>query len=366
MEHLIFSAKFRLKEGTSLDEIEDLAEATMARFNLSSLMHTTVGRPGQGGLSYFERQCLSIAVEIMAKPRILFLESPTADLDTTSALFIARSLKKLVNAKGITVCATLHEPRRDTLELFDSLMLLGLGGKLVYSGPVRKIGNYFKKLNYYLHEGEGMTDWLTDIATGRLAPPVKRSKRSKDKKGDSMHTTNSSTHSVKKVMFAIAGKVLETGSSDDPKERVASIKTKPFDNPNEQAKATCEMLCDHLHEYIRGLPDKKRCEYDPPEPYSLPRNRRRDFMYQLGCQLSRLLIIAERNWFTRFRDTTIIVVAVVLVTLMDGVARPTEGADMRVLNYENLAEPISAEALLLEFPSLFAFATSGIRDNITT
>jgi ABC-2 type transporter len=324
-----------------------------------------------------ERRCLSLGMEIMAKPRILFLECPTLDLDNTSALFIARSLRKFVDSQGITICSTLHHPRQDCLDLFDNLLLLGAAGRLVYNGPVSKIGKYFKKLNYYLHDGEGMTDWLLDISAGRLAPPVKRRKRSKRttvvKPGSSGDSRTNSTGdsafqmerqpSVKKVMFAIDGKVVPGGVE---KERVACIATRPFDSSSEQAKATCDMLYEHLDEYLHSLPDEKRSQYEPPKPYSLPRNRQKDFLYQLGCQLSRSLIIAERNWFSGFLDTTIIVVTVVLVTVMDGVAVPTKGQDMRGLNYYNLAEPIAAEALLLEFPTLFSYATTGVKDNIAT
>ena len=48
--------------------------------------------------------------------------------------------------------------------------------------------------------------------------------------------------SVKRVMFEIEGKVVPAGEA----ERIPSIATKPFDKTHEKAKATCELLSNHL------------------------------------------------------------------------------------------------------------------------
>lgn len=377
-EQFVFSGKLRLREDTPLDEIEDLAEATMASLNLSSVMHERVGHVKHGGLSELQRRCLSIGLEIMAKPRILFLEAPIRDLDPSSALFMFHSLKKLGRAQGMTICSTLHQPRKDCFDLFDSLLLLGVGGKLVYSGPVRKVFKYMNHLNFYLHDGESFTDWVVDIASGRLKPPVRKKKRNKRKNvlpGDSTHSTKTAHSSksgvsfqlerqpsVKKVMFELAGRVVAGGAE---KETVASLITKPFDTEAERAKATCNLLADHLRDYIKGLAKKKRVDYDPPNPYSLPRDREKaHFLDQLGIQLQRLLILAERNWSRTFLDTTILCVAVALVSWTEGVAQPTVETSLRNLNFESVAEPTSAGVLLLEFPHLFGYAVRGIREDI--
>ena len=81
-----------------------------------------------------------------------------------------KSLKNLVDVQGVTVCSVIHQPRKFIFELFDSLILLGVGGNLVYHGPVSKCEKYFKMLKYDLPAGESIADWLIDISSGDLAP----------------------------------------------------------------------------------------------------------------------------------------------------------------------------------------------------
>ena len=377
-ENLMFSGMFQLPEGTPLVEIEDLADVTMANLGLSRVMHAK-----EGGLSGVEKKRVSIGLELMKKPRIIFVERPIKGLDASSALLIIRSLKKLVDVQGITVCSTLDQSRRDAFELFDSLILLGSGGKLVYHGKVSKVGKYFNSLNYYLPAGEGITDWILDIATGRLPPPVKRNKlakRGKQKNQESptrsdadSKTTGTTAESsvefatekkrVKRVTFAIAER---TASGSDEKENLAGHTTKPFDSAPEQAKATCQLLNDFWIKHVKNLSRKKHARYASPPPFSLPKKKEQPpLSNQLGCQLMRSLILMERNWLTRFIDTTVISIAVILITLMDDTAQPTKDSPIaRDVNYDSITGPGSEESIILEFPKLFAYAIQGIQSDI--
>lgn len=52
--------------------------------------------------------------------------------------------------------------------MFDSLILLGVGGQIVYHGPTEGAESYFDRLEYKLPKGESVADWLIDISSGRL------------------------------------------------------------------------------------------------------------------------------------------------------------------------------------------------------
>ena len=80
-----------------------------------------------------------------------------------------QSLKHLVQNQGMTICSVIHQPRKTIFELFDSLILLGVGGNLVYHGPTDSALKYFTKMNYALPEGESLADWLIDISSGELS-----------------------------------------------------------------------------------------------------------------------------------------------------------------------------------------------------
>lgn len=72
-ENFIFSGRFQLPPDTTPQEIEDLADATMASLGLSRVMHSIVGDVTRRGVSGGEKKRVNIGLELMAKPQILFL-----------------------------------------------------------------------------------------------------------------------------------------------------------------------------------------------------------------------------------------------------------------------------------------------------
>ncbi len=93
---------------------------------------------------------------------------PTSGLDARAAFLVMESLKRLVYSQGTTVVAVIHQPRTDIYDMFDSLMLLGIGGRTVYHGPATKCRDYFEKMGYTLKEGESQADWFLDISSGDI------------------------------------------------------------------------------------------------------------------------------------------------------------------------------------------------------
>ena len=48
----------------------------------------------------------------------------------------------------MTVVAVLHQPRYEIFEMFDDVLLLGKGGKMVYFGPGNRCEDYFERYLY--------------------------------------------------------------------------------------------------------------------------------------------------------------------------------------------------------------------------
>jgi len=167
-ENLLFAGKFRLPKGTSSGDINFIAEQTMSSLGLSRVADSIVGDVTVRGISGGERKRLNIGIEMMAKPSILFLDEPTSGLDATSALQVMKALKALVDHQGVTICSAIHQPRKFIFELFDWLILLGIGGKNLYHGPTTGAAPYFTNLHYILPPSESVADWLLDISSGHL------------------------------------------------------------------------------------------------------------------------------------------------------------------------------------------------------
>jgi len=93
---------------------------------LSASIDVQVGIPGKSGLSVEQRKRLTIAVELVANPSIIFMDEPTSGLDARAAAIVMRAVRNIVNT-GRTIVCTIHQPSIDIFESFDELLLLKVG-----------------------------------------------------------------------------------------------------------------------------------------------------------------------------------------------------------------------------------------------
>lgn len=79
-----------------------------------------IGLPGINGLSTEQRKRLTIAVELVANPSIIFMDEPTSGLDARAAAIVMRTVRNTVDT-GRTVVCTIHQPSIDIFEAFDEV-----------------------------------------------------------------------------------------------------------------------------------------------------------------------------------------------------------------------------------------------------
>lgn len=92
---------------------------------LDSLKNALVGLPGSSGLSTEQRKRLTIAVELVANPSIIFMDEPTSGLDARAAAIVMRTVRNTVDT-GRTVVCTIHQPSIDIFEAFDEVCYQGI------------------------------------------------------------------------------------------------------------------------------------------------------------------------------------------------------------------------------------------------
>lgn len=95
-------------------------EEIMELVELNVLRDCLVGLPGIDGLSTEQRKRLTIAVELVANPSIVFMDEPTSGLDARAAAIVMRTVRNTVNT-GRTVVCTIHQPSIDIFESFDEV-----------------------------------------------------------------------------------------------------------------------------------------------------------------------------------------------------------------------------------------------------
>ncbi|OIW00175.1 hypothetical protein TanjilG_29165 [Lupinus angustifolius] len=124
-------------------------EEVLETIELDDIKDCLVGIPGQSGLSTEQRKRLTIAVELVSNPSIIFMDEPTSGLDARAAAVVMRAVKNVVGTGRTTVC-TIHQPSIDIFETFDELILMKSGGQIIYSGTLgyqsSKLIEYFQSI----------------------------------------------------------------------------------------------------------------------------------------------------------------------------------------------------------------------------
>ncbi|KAG2961598.1 ABC transporter G family member 37 [Phytophthora cactorum] len=143
-EALVFSANLRLPQTFTVEERMNLVNETLELLELSPIASEMVGR-----LSVEQKKRVTIGVEVVANPSILFLDEPTSGLDARSALIVMRGVQSIART-GRTVLCTIHQPSISIFELFDGLLLLQKGGFTAYFGDLGvdsvKMLEYFESI----------------------------------------------------------------------------------------------------------------------------------------------------------------------------------------------------------------------------
>jgi ABC-type nitrate/sulfonate/bicarbonate transport system ATPase subunit len=70
-------------------------EAVLKRMKLVRTASTIVGGSFQRGISGGEKRRLSVAIELLSEPAVLFLDEPTTGQDSTTAVMLCKALKKI-------------------------------------------------------------------------------------------------------------------------------------------------------------------------------------------------------------------------------------------------------------------------------
>ena len=170
-------------------------EEVMELVELKPIRDALVGLPGVDGLSTEQRKRLTIAVELVANPSIIFMDEPTSGLDARAAAIVMRTVRNTVDT-GRTVVCTIHQPSIDIFEAFDEasldsidhkvsviylvdccisliliylllqLLLMKRGGQVIYAGPLgrhsHKLVEYFEvSIESFLYQSSLSLDFCS-------------------------------------------------------------------------------------------------------------------------------------------------------------------------------------------------------------
>lgn len=130
--------------------------------------HNTSVKDLSGG----QQKRLSIAIELVDDPEVLFLDEPTTGLDSRSATQCVSLLKNLA-LEGKTIICTIHSPSALLFEKFDHLYVLA-EGSCIFQGASINVVPFLADLDLVCPASYNPADFLLEIANNDYGSHNKR------------------------------------------------------------------------------------------------------------------------------------------------------------------------------------------------
>lgn len=135
---LYYTAQLKMPDDTGSQEIERRIDEVLDMIDLKQHQHTYIKK-----LSGGQKKRASIAVELLADPKLFFLDEPTSGLDPGTEKNLMISLKRLTKEQDKTVIMVTHTTQN--LHLCDKILFMGPGGRLCFAGNVEEAKAFFQK-----------------------------------------------------------------------------------------------------------------------------------------------------------------------------------------------------------------------------
>ena len=152
LQNLYYSAKLCFGNFSD-DKISEMCVSLLGDIGLFEAKDLKVGNPLQKVISGGQRKRLNIALELIREPSVLFLDEPTSGLSSRDSENIMDLLKELA-LKGKLIYVVIHQPSSDIFKMFDKLIILDVGGYIIYNGNPTDAVVYFKKLVQHINPDE--------------------------------------------------------------------------------------------------------------------------------------------------------------------------------------------------------------------
>jgi ABC-type multidrug transport system ATPase subunit len=133
---LQYAERLRLPAGTTHDELSEAVRDALSSVGLTAQADQKIS-----SLSGGQRKRASIAVELLTRPGVFFLDEPASGLDPATGRELVKQLRGLAKS-GSTVILTTHNPQY--ISFCDKVVFLPRGGFCVFVGTPQEALAHFK------------------------------------------------------------------------------------------------------------------------------------------------------------------------------------------------------------------------------
>ncbi|XP_051859326.1 ATP-binding cassette subfamily G member 4 isoform X3 [Drosophila albomicans] len=156
-ELMLLAANLKLGNELKLEQKIEVIDEILGMLRLKGAQHTKTDKISGG-----ERKRLSIALELVNNPPILFLDEPTTGLDDLSSSQCITLLKMLASG-GRTVICSIHTPSAKIFEMIDKVYVLA-EGQCIYQGSGVNIVRYMNHIGLSCPLTYNPADFIIEVA----------------------------------------------------------------------------------------------------------------------------------------------------------------------------------------------------------
>ncbi|TDG46545.1 hypothetical protein AWZ03_006983 [Drosophila navojoa] len=157
-ETLRVSADLKLPTGTTALQKQIILDDIIEVLNLHSCRHTLV-RDISGG----EHKRLSIGIELVTNPPIMFFDEPTSGLDSVATYQVMGYLQRLAHNGRIVVCVV-HQPSSRLMQLFDDILVLA-HGEVLFAGAQHEMLESFQAAGFSCPQYYNPADFVLEVGS---------------------------------------------------------------------------------------------------------------------------------------------------------------------------------------------------------